>query len=61
LTASKTGEITMIKIMVGDYVLVTFFSYNEAETYYTYELDHYRYPNAIIVCNDDQLAERNHK
>ncbi len=47
--------------MSGDYVIATFFSYNEAERFLTYELDLYRYPNADIVCSDDQFAERDHE
>ena len=51
----------MVKVMSGDYVIATFFSYNEADVYFTYELDHYRYPNAVIACSDDQFAERDHR
>ncbi len=50
----------MIKIINGNYVIASFFSYREADFYFTYELDHYRYPNAEIICDDDQLAEKNH-
>jgi hypothetical protein len=57
----KTKGKFMVKVMSGDYVIATFFSYNEAERFLTYELDLYRYPNADIVCSDDQLAERDHE
>jgi len=52
----------MVQIRNGGLVVAEFFSYASADQYFTYELDHHRYPDAVIVCADeDQWAERDHE
>jgi hypothetical protein len=44
----------MVQIKSGEMLIAEFFSYSEASNYFRYELDLYRYPNAVIVCDDEQ-------
>jgi len=44
----------MVQIRSGEMVIAEFFSYSSAEQYFLYEMDHHRYPFAVIVCDIEQ-------